>query len=155
MNISLISFIFALVVFTVLISIMLKQRAKPIRKSYQPPAGTNQGQSQRFNESLVQSRWAEIIAMQNAGPSGLKNALFEADKLLDYCMIGRGFAGDTMGDRLKSGGNKFNNLNAIWAAHKLRNQLAHEVEHDIVPDQVKHSIQVLGNAIRELGVIIQ
>lgn len=93
--------------------------------------------------------------MQNSGPSGLKNALMEADKLLDYCMIGKGFTGETMGDRLKSGGSQFSNLDAVWGAHKLRNQLAHEVEHDIVPEQVKHSIQSLGNAIRELGVLIQ
>jgi hypothetical protein len=90
--------------------------------------------------------------MQNSGPSGLKAALIDADKLLDYCMIGKGFAGDTMGDRLKSGGSRFNNLNAVWSAHKLRNQIAHEVEHDLVPEQIKRAINDLGLAIRDLGI---
>lgn len=105
-----------------------------------------------FDPDIVKNKWAEISAMQNNGPSGLKHALVEADKLLDYVMIGRGFSGETMGDRLKSGGSSFSNLNAIWAAHKLRNQFAHEVEHDLVTSQVKTAIENLGQGIRDLGV---
>lgn len=155
MSISLVSFIVALFVISALIIMLMKQKAKPVRKALIPTPSTDSNLAGQFNEGLVQSKWAEVIAMQNSGPSGLKNALFEADKLLDYCMIGKGFTGETMGDRLKSGGSRFSNLDAIWAAHKLRNQLAHEVEHDLVPEQIKHAIQNLGNAIRELGVSIQ
>lgn len=107
-----------------------------------------------LNKELVKTKWAEIIAMQSSGASGLKNALYEADKLLDYVMIGSGFTGETMGDRLKSGGGAFTNINAVWGAHKLRNQIAHEVEHDIVATQVKNAIDTLGKAIQELGVKI-
>ena len=153
MNTSAISFLIALVVMTILISIILKQKAKPIRKQYK--SGTNNDdQPSAFNVGLVQSKWAEITAMKNAGPSGLKTALYEADKLLDYCMVGKGFKGETMGERLKSGGHQFSNINAVWNAHKLRNELAHNVEHDLVPVQVEQAITSLGNAIRELGVTI-
>lgn len=156
MNISIVSFVIALIVITVLVVMLLKQKAKPQRKEYRVSSEeNNSSQQQGLNVGLVQSKWAEVITMQNSGPSGLKNALFEADKLLDYCMIGKGFAGDNMGDRLKSGGNQFSNVNAVWGAHKLRNQLAHEVEHDIVPEQVKHAVAALGNAIRDLGVTIK
>lgn len=156
MNISIISFVVALIVITFLVVLLMKQKAKPQKKAYRVDTNTsNSSQQQGLNVGLVQSKWAEITAMQNSGPSGLKNALSEADKLLDYCMVGKGFAGETMGDRLKNGGSQFSNINAIWAAHKLRNQFAHEVEHDIVPEQVKQSIQALGNAIRDLGVSIK
>lgn len=155
MNISIISFVIALVVITLLVVILMKQKAKPQRKEYRATNSSEVSQPEEFNVGLVQSKWAEVMAMQKSGPSGLKNALFEADKLLDYCMIGKKFTGDTMGDRLKSGGSQFSNLNAVWAAHKLRNQLAHEVEHDLVPEQVKQAIQTLGNAIRDLGISIQ
>ena len=153
MNISTISFLIALVVMTILISLTLKQKAKPIRKQYKTSASSDD-QSNTFNVGLVQSKWAEITAMKNSGPSGLKTALFEADKLLDYCMVGNGFKGETMGERLKSGGQQFSNINAVWNAHKLRNELAHNVEHDLVPVQVEQAITSLGNAIRELGVTI-
>lgn len=154
MSFSFISFLIAMVVFSGLIILMMKQKAKPARWAYRTTVDSSQPEDNRFNEGLVYAKWAEITTMQNAGPSGLKNALLEADKLLDYCMIGKGFTGDTMGDRLKNGGSRFSNPSAVWSAHKLRNQLAHEVEHDIVPDQIKHAIQNLGNAIRELGVTI-
>ena len=90
--------------------------------------------------------------MQRSGPSGLKSALIDADKLLDYCMIANGFTGETMGDRLKSGGHQFGNINAVWSAHKLRNELAHNVEHDLVPAQITNAIAELGKAINNLGV---
>lgn len=113
---------------------------------------SSQAKAALFDPDIVKNKWAEIGAMQTSGPSGLKNALIEADKLLDYVMIAKGFTGETMGDRLKSGGAAFSNLNAVWAAHKLRNQLAHEVEHDLVPDQVRRAITDLGQAIRDLEV---
>jgi hypothetical protein len=150
MNISIISFLTALVVLTLLIAVLLRQKAKPARNEYRPH---NSNESKPgFDAALANSKWAEIQAMMNSGPSGLKAALIEADKLLDYCMIAKGFAGETMGERLKSGGDRFNNVNAVWSAHKLRNQLAHEVSHDIVPNQIKQAVNDLGNAIRDLGV---
>jgi len=154
MSISLISFLLALITITSLVVIYLKSKAAPVRKSYLPHTDSSSGVPGSFNESLVKSRWVEIQTMQNSGPSGLKAALVDADKLLDYCMIGKGFAGETMGERLKSGGDRFNDLNAVWSAHKLRNQIAHEVDLDLVPNQVKRSIADLGNAIKELGIKI-
>lgn len=142
----------ALIVISSLIVILLKGRAQPIRKSFKPEENSNQENSKVLDQGLVQAKWAEIKTMQNSGPSGLKAALIDADKLLDYCMIGKGFAGETMGERLKSGGSRFNNLNAVWSAHKLRNQIAHEVEHDLVPEQIKRAINDLGLAIRDLGI---
>ncbi len=152
MNLSLISFLLALIVISSLIVILLKGRAQPVRKSFKPEENSNQENSKVLDQGLVQAKWAEIKTMQNSGPSGLKAALIDADKLLDYCMIGKGFAGETMGDILKSEGSRFNNLNAVWSAHKLRNQIAHEVEHDLVPEQIKRAINDLGLAIRDLGI---
>jgi hypothetical protein len=152
-----VSFILALVVLTALIVIFFKQKAKPApKRQFKPDAMDDPSKPQsgnnNFNPELVKTKWAELQAMAGSGPSGLKNALFEADKLLDYCMMGQGFTGETMGDRLKSGGNRFSNLNAIWAAHKLRNQLAHEVEIDTVAPQIKQAITDLGQGMRDLGV---
>lgn len=152
---SIISAVVAIIVISALLYFLMKQKAGGKRK-FNPKAMDNGSPKQSsgggLNTDLVKQKWVEITAMQSQGPSGLKNALSEADKLLDYVMIQRGFKGETMGDRLKSGGNAFSNLNAIWGAHKLRNQLAHEVEHDMVPEQIKHAITVLGQGIRDLGV---
>ena len=155
MNISLVSFLLALITISTLLVILLRKKARPTRTSYRPNDDSGQKDPKLgLDESLVLSKWVEIQAMQNSGPSGLKAALVEADKLLDYCMTKKGFAGETMGERLKSGGSRFDNLDAVWSAHKLRNQLAHDISHDLVPDQVKRAIADLGNAIKQLGIKI-
>ncbi len=161
---SVISIVAAVIVFTGIGYYFLKHQAVQSggkKRKFDPQqidrsgSGDSSDKSGGVNKDLVKNKWAEIAAMQNSGASGLKNALFEADKLLDYVMIQQGFSGETMGDRLKSGGGAFTNLNAVWGAHKLRNQLAHEVEHDVVATQVKNAIDTLGKAIGELGVTLK
>lgn len=154
-----VSIIVAVVVISALIYVLLKQKAGKTTKITKGRSHhSNRAKSDEtttpsgLNYDLVKTKWADIVAMQNNGASGLKNALIEADKLLDYVMIHKGFEGETMGERLKSGGHKFANLNGVWAAHKLRNQIAHEVEHDIVPEQIKNAITIIKSAIEELGV---
>ncbi|MFO0862406.1 MAG: hypothetical protein U0516_01670 [Candidatus Saccharibacteria bacterium] len=153
---SYISLIIAVIVISVLIYFLMKSKASD--KRVFNPDKMNRTSSQDnsvtsgVNVELVKTKWSEISAMQNSGAAGLKNALIEADKLLDYVMIQKGFSGETMGERLKSGGSAFSNLNAIWAAHKLRNQMAHEIEHDVVATQFKQAITDLGQGIRDLGV---
>jgi hypothetical protein len=148
-----VSVLVAVIVLTGLTYYFLKSQAGNGKRKYNAGvAKDNTTQAGGLNTTLVQGKWLEIVAMQSHGPSGLKNALIEADKLLDYVMIQKGFTGETMGDRLKSGGSAFSNLNNIWSAHKLRNQLAHEVEIDVVAEQVKHAINNLGQGIKDLGV---
>ncbi len=107
-----------------------------------------------LDTEFVTRHWTEIQQMMKSGGSGLKNALIEADKLLDHVMQAKGFHGDTMGERLKSGGSKFSDLNGIWAAHKLRNQYAHEVHIDVVPREVEQAVAKLGQGLRDLGVSV-
>ncbi len=152
---SVISIVAAVIVFTGIGYYFLKHQAVQSggkKRKFDPQqidrsgSGDSSDKSGGVNKDLVKTKWAEIAAMQNSGASGLKNALFEADKLLDYVMIQQGFSGETMGDRLKSGGGAFTNLNAVWGAHKLRNQLAHEVEHGLcapaIPEREgKHAVE--------------
>ncbi len=105
-----------------------------------------------LDAELVRQRWTEIAHMQGQGAMGLKNALMEADKLLDYVMQAQGFTGENMGDRLKRHGDRFSDLNGVWAAHKLRNQVAHDIHVDIVKPQVTNAIASLGRGISDLGV---
>lgn len=114
---------------------------------------TDPGEQKKvLDPEFVRTHWNEIQVMMKVGGAGMKNALIEADKLLDYVMIARGFAGEDMGGRLKLNGSKFSDLNGVWAAHKLRNQYAHEVHIDVVPREVERAVDRLGQGIRDLGV---
>lgn len=77
----------------------------------------------------------------------------EADKLLDKALCESGAPGKTMGDRLKASGAKFSQLNAVWYAHKLRNQIAHEHNFQLNYNQASHALTTYRQALRDLGAI--
>ena len=86
--------------------------------------------------------------------SSMKQALLEADKLLDLGLKDKIVKGETMGERLKSAQNLFeNNLyNEIWQAHKLRNQLVHE-DSEILSFQIENKILVFKRALKVLNIL--
>ncbi|HEX3082431.1 MAG TPA: hypothetical protein VHQ86_04200 [Candidatus Saccharimonadia bacterium] len=99
------------------------------------------------------ARWQTIMAVSTTGASGLKSSINEADKLLDHALKQSGYAGATMGDRLRSAGSRFSNRNDVWSAHKLRNALAHEVGFDLVPSQAKEALSQFEQGLKDLGAL--
>lgn len=122
------------------------QRKRPTRR----PASIGG----KMDREFVVSKWATIRGLAaSGGGSNLKNAVSEADKLLDYCMRHSGFRGETMGERLKNDGRRFSDLNGIWEAHKVRNALAHEADFDLVPSQVNDALNKFERGLRDLGAL--
>lgn len=80
-------------------------------------------------------------------------AVIEADKLLDQAMIELGISGKTMGERLKQVSNNFSNKNAIWVAHKLRNQIAHEPGINIELKESRLALGAFKRGLKDLGAI--
>ncbi|HSH31135.1 MAG TPA: hypothetical protein VK963_00520, partial [Candidatus Saccharimonadales bacterium] len=101
----------------------------------------------------VATRWATITATADSGGAGLRNAVSEADKLLDYVMRESGAPGQTMGDRLKAWGSRFSDIDAVWRAHKLRNSLAHDVGFDLVASQAREALRDFERGLRDLGAL--
>ncbi|MBQ6510839.1 hypothetical protein IJI94_02620 [Candidatus Saccharibacteria bacterium] len=81
-------------------------------------------------------------------------SVVNADKLLDKALCEMGVPGKTMGERMKKLGNtKFSQTNAVWHAHKLRNQIAHEHNFQLDYNQAKHALSVYKQALKDLGAI--
>lgn len=115
------------------------------------PAKVTKTRRTHLDPKLVHARWTTILDLSSQGGAGLRQSIMEADKLLDYVLKGKGFAGETMADRLRSAGPKLSRRNAVWSAHKLRNVFAHEVDADVVASQVKDALKNYERAIRDLG----
>lgn len=59
-------------------------------------------------------------------PNDWKLAIIEADIILDGILKQRGYAGSSLGERLKSiSPTQLATLNDAWEAHKIRNNIAH------------------------------
>lgn len=106
-----------------------------------------------IDKAFVAQKWQTILAMKLSGGAGLKTAVSEADKLLDYCLKQSGVPGQTMGDRLKASGKRFSDLDGVWRAHKLRNSLAHDIQFDLVVTQANEAIDGFERGLRDLGAL--
>jgi hypothetical protein len=77
--------------------------------------------------SVENNRWASIerhLASEN--PNDWKLAIIEADVLLEHLLEQAGFAGNTVGEKLKSASSRtFETIEDAWQAHRVRNQIAH------------------------------
>jgi hypothetical protein len=93
-------------------------------RAYAKSHGKNQGNIQ----SPVSSKWDDIEHLASSeNPSDWRQAIMEADILLDALLTKAGFVGDTVGDKLKGlEKGEFAKLNEAWEAHKVRNSIAHK-----------------------------
>lgn len=73
-------------------------------------------------------RWEHIRTLIGGStPSEWREAIIEADIMLDDALKEAGYRGDTIGDRLKSvDPSRLPSIQDAWEAHKVRNQIAHE-----------------------------
>ncbi len=72
-------------------------------------------------------RWVRVQNLiQSSSSSDWRQAIIEADIILDEMLIRMGYEGDSIGDRLKKiEESDFITLNKAWEAHKIRNHIAH------------------------------
>ena len=102
----------------------------------------------------TKARWLAIensLDKSNIGTYQL--AIFEADKLLDLALRERGFAGDTMGERMKSAREQWSNSNHVWGAHKVRNKLAHEANVRLSREIALRALAAYKQGLKDLGAI--
>jgi hypothetical protein len=100
------------------------------------------------------SSWLSIEQKLNKDePATYVVCIMEADKLLDHALKERGFKGGTMGERMKSASSAWKDANAVWKAHKLRNQLAHEQEVKLRYPQVRGVLACFKQGLKDVGAI--
>jgi len=141
--------IVALAVGLLLLAVM--SQPKPRKKGRAASGRANRVGS--LDREFVAGKWTTIQAMSQGNGGSLRDAVSEADKLLDYALKHNGVHGETMGERLKNSRGRFSNLDSIWSAHKVRNSLAHDAEFDLVPTQAREAIANFERGLRDLGAL--
>jgi len=101
-------------------------------------------------------RWTHIESLAESGdPSAMREAIIEADILLDETLRNAGYMGDTIGDMLKGADRlNFATLDEAWEAHKVRNQIAHQGSAFVISDELAHrTLQRYESVFREFKVV--
>jgi hypothetical protein len=100
------------------------------------------------------SRWLRIETALSRNDTGSHIlCVLNADKLLDQALRDRGISGKTMGERMKTCQGKWTNGNGLWAAHKVRNRLAHETDASIDYERSKQALVAYKQGLKDLGAI--
>ena len=99
-------------------------------------------------------RFAELQShTESSNPNDWKLAIIEADILLDDLLKQRGYAGISLGDRLKSiSPSVLHSLDDAWQAHKVRNQIAHAGADFVLTQKIaRETIMMYKRVFAELG----
>ena len=110
--------------------------------------------SPKLNIEKYQTKWLAVensVSRNNSASWQL--AIFNADKLVDLALKERRFAGQTMGERMKSAEKVWSNANPIWGAHKIRNRLAHETDVHLTYETTLRALTAFKQALKDLGAI--
>ncbi len=110
------------------------------------------GGKTQLDVDKYRSKWLEIEQQLSRDDiSSHQLCVLNADKLLDQALRERGFQGATMGDRMKVV--KWSHANAVWASHKLRNQIAHESDSKVNYDTARRALAGFKQGLKDVGAI--
>lgn len=107
-------------------------------------------------EGSVSHRWQHIEELvSGTSMSGWKEAIIEADIMLDDLLSKEGYVGAGVGEKLKAvDPAHFRTLQDAWEAHKVRNQIAHEGSAFKLSDTIaRRTIAHFAAVFREFRVI--
>ncbi|MBR3414504.1 hypothetical protein IKG73_00580 [Candidatus Saccharibacteria bacterium] len=114
----------------------------------------SQNRHHGFNREEYQSSFLAITSsLKKESPDSANMAIVKADKLLDQALIETGIPGKTMGERLKKLHGRLSDENGVWAAHKMRNQIAHETNYSASYNDARRALAAYKSALKDLGAV--
>lgn len=100
------------------------------------------------------SRWMNIeTKLKRDNDLSYVVCILDADKLLDQALREKGLSGKTMAERMKQCQGKWTNGNGVWAAHKLRNKLAHEPDAKVDYERSRQALVAYKQGLKDVGAI--
>jgi hypothetical protein len=107
-----------------------------------------------LDQDKYRSRWMAIESrLKRDDENSYTVCILEADKLLDQSLRDRGLSGKTMAERMKQCQGKWTNGNGVWAAHKLRNRIAHETDVKVDYDRARQALIAFKQGLKDMGAI--
>ena len=107
-----------------------------------------------IDQDKDRSRWMSIeTKLKRDDQNTHIVCVLDADKLLDQALRDRGLSGKTMAERMKQCQGKWTNGNGVWAAHKLRNRLAHETDVRIDYERARQALIAYKQGLKDMGAI--
>jgi len=129
-----------------IIKLNIVNRAKSVGKSFITPS--------HFPKRIAK-KWTKIEERLKSGQEAeLKLAVIEADKFFDDVLKRCSYAGKDMGERLrKINASQISDIDDIWQAHKIRNNIVHDINYKLTVIDAERAIKSFRKALEELEVL--
>lgn len=107
----------------------------------------------QIKDQTIFEQWNQIKTKAATGTAeSMRLAFIEADSLVDVFLRKKGLLGETMGERL----NQVSmldapNLQAVWNAHRLRNEVVHSPGFSLSIDEAKIGLEAFEEFLTDLG----
>lgn len=101
-------------------------------------------------------RWSNIVEQASStNPNDWRQAVLEADILLDDMLTNLGYVGAGVGEKLKTAERgDFSTLDLAWEAHKVRNQIAHQgTDFLFTQREARRAVDLFRQVFEEFGYI--
>ena len=124
-------------------------------KIYNPPPSNSVSDGNKVVGSK-NAKWEKIIKYANSSnASDWRQAIIEADVMLEELLRTTGYVGESVGDMLKSvNKNEFITIEDAWEAHKVRNAIAHSGgDFQLSERETKRVIALFEKVFKEFQVI--
>jgi hypothetical protein len=115
-------FIFAIII---TMESLKKVRAREDEMFNQPPAEAKKEEKVHAEQA---KRWRKVVEhVESNNQNDWKQAIIEADVMLEQLLTNLGYRGESIGEKLKRATKgDFKTLDQAWEAHKVRNRIAHD-----------------------------
>jgi hypothetical protein len=106
-------------------------------------------------KAIFEERWQAILKKASpASPDSLRLAVIEADSLVNDVLGELGFGGKHLADRLANlNPDEYKTLNALWRAHRIRNDLVHTPGFFLSPEDAQKLLSDYEAFLKEIEVI--
>jgi len=111
---------------------------------------------EKLDDETDHSRWAHVRELIESGhESDWRQAIIEADIMLDEILDEQGYVGESVGDKLKQATPaRFHTIQDAWDAHLVRNEIAHKGSAFQLTEHVAYrTISHYENVFRDFGEI--
>ncbi len=100
-------------------------------------------------------KWQKIVKkVKSKTETDQKLAVIEADNFFDNILKKVGYFGQDMGQRLKQiTPSQIKNIDDIWKAHKIRNNIVHDSDYKLNREQAEKSVNAYEKGLKELEVL--
>jgi len=87
-------------------------------------------------------------------PSEYKLAVIEADSFFNRILEKMGYAGESLGERLKKvPDGVLLNIDDIWEAHKIRNNIVHDLNYRLTQRTAEEVLRIYEEALKNLEIL--